>query len=257
MPRESQRYLNSLTSGARNDTWVQCAKTEQWLEHGRGLPTKLGPAPHGERGISPCGGVRGLSGGIVDARENGLQREPRPGGGLATARDNAPRTAPQPTDEQLVAAALAGERRAFEQLVRRHQRALVNHIYRHTNQRDGALDLAQEVFLKVYQSLSSFDPKYRFTTWLYRIASNCAIDFLRKKQPQTCSLHTDPSQDRGEGPARTLADTEPTPHDVLRLRELKHRLETRPWPRFPRRSWRTTAAARPTRSASACPSCSS
>ena len=162
----------------------------------------------------------------MDARENGLQREPRPGGGLATARDNAPRTAPQPTDEQLVVAALAGERRAFEQLVRRHQRALVNHIYRHTNQREGALDLAQEVFLKVYQSLSSFDPKYRFTTWLYRIASNCAIDFLRKKQPQTCSLHTDPSQDRGEGPARTLADTEPTPHDVLRLRELKHRLET-------------------------------
>ncbi len=60
------------------------------------------------------------------------------------------------SDEALVDAALAGDRLAFESLVRRHQRALVNHIFRHTGQREGAVDLAQEVFLKVYQSLSSF-----------------------------------------------------------------------------------------------------
>jgi RNA polymerase sigma-70 factor (ECF subfamily) len=160
----------------------------------------------------------------VDVAEGKLQ--PTLGGSVATAHGREPRRAPQPTDEQLVESALAGERQAFEHLVRRHQRALVNHIYRHTNQREGAHDLAQEVFLKVYQSLSSFDSKYRFTTWLYRIASNCAIDFLRKKQPQTCSLHADPSEDRGEGPARTLAGNDPTPHDALRLRELKRRLET-------------------------------
>ena len=77
--------------------------------------------------------------------------------------------------------ALHGERGAFEMLVRRHQRALVGHIYRHTGQHDGALDLAQEVFLKVYLSLDTFDPKYRFTTWLYRIASNCAIAILRAR----------------------------------------------------------------------------
>jgi RNA polymerase sigma-70 factor (ECF subfamily) len=130
------------------------------------------------------------------------------------------------TDEQLVEAALAGDRNAFASLVRRHQRALVNHIYRHTGRREGAFDLAQEVFLKVYQSLSSFDPKYRFTTWLYRIASNCAIDFLRKKQPQTCSIHADPRDDQSQGPARTMAGSDPTPHDMLRLQELKGRLET-------------------------------
>jgi RNA polymerase sigma-70 factor (ECF subfamily) len=129
------------------------------------------------------------------------------------------------TDEQLVEDALHGERGAFEKLVRRHQRALVSHIYRHTGQHDGALDLAQEVFLKVYLSLDTFDPKYRFTTWLYRIASNCAIDQLRKKQPLTCSLNPHPAQTDGEGPARALAGNEPTPHEMLRLRELQVRLE--------------------------------
>lgn len=129
-----------------------------------------------------------------------------------------------PTDESLVDGALAGDRDAFETLVRRHQRPLVNHIYRHTGQRESAVDLAQEVFLKVYQSLSSFDPKYRFTTWLYRIASNCAIDFLRKKQPQTCSIDGD-TRDNPNAGDWTLAGTDPTPHDMLRLDELQQRLE--------------------------------
>jgi len=129
-------------------------------------------------------------------------------------------------DEQLVQAAVGGDRLAFERLVRRHQRALVNHLYRHTGQRDLAVDLAQEVFLKVYLSLSSFDPKYRFTTWLYRIASNCAIDYLRKKKPRTCPLHPDPQDDHGDAPVRTLAGNEPTPHEVFRVREIQGRLET-------------------------------
>ena len=130
------------------------------------------------------------------------------------------------SDEQLVEDCLAGDRDAFESLVRRHQRALVNHIYRHTGRREGAVDLAQEVFLKVYLSLSSFNSRYRFTTWLYRIASNCAIDNLRKKRPQVCSLDPDPEDGHGEGPARTLAGNDPTPDDMLRLSELQHRLAT-------------------------------
>ncbi len=130
------------------------------------------------------------------------------------------------TDNELVAAALDGDRGAFEQLVRRHRRALVNHIYRHTGQRDGAHDLAQDVFLKVYLSLASFDPRYRFTTWLYRIASNCAIDSLRKKQVPVCPLHPDPREDRGDGPERTLAGNDPTPDELLRYRELQTRLDS-------------------------------
>lgn len=91
-------------------------------------------------------------------------------------------------------------------------------------EREGALDLAQEVFLRVYLSLSSFDPRYRFTTWLYRIASNCAIDHLRRRQPPTYSLQLDRGDEHGEE-TRSIAGNDPTPHDVLRLRELERRLD--------------------------------
>ena len=129
------------------------------------------------------------------------------------------------TDEQLVDWALKGQRGAFERLVRRHRRALVNHLYRQIGRQEAARDLAQEVFLKVYVSLASFDSAYRFKTWLYRIASNCAIDHLRKKQPATCSLHPDANDERFAGLDAALAGNDPTPHDVLRLRELQDRLE--------------------------------
>jgi RNA polymerase sigma-70 factor (ECF subfamily) len=134
-----------------------------------------------------------------------------------------PNVTPNVTDEQLVAASCNGDRQAFENLVRRHRRSLVNHLYRQIGQRDAALDLAQEVFLKIYLSLSSFDPRFRFTTWLYRIASNCAIDHLRRKHPHTCSLTHDAHDEPRE--TRALAGNGPTPDEVLRLRELECRIE--------------------------------
>jgi RNA polymerase sigma-70 factor (ECF subfamily) len=128
------------------------------------------------------------------------------------------------TDERLVEQALAGQRHAFETLVRRHHRPLVNHLFRQIGEREGALDLAQEVFLKVYLSLSSFDPRYRFTTWLYRIASNCAIDHLRRKQLVTCSLGPEHPDDRRDLSAVVRGDG-PGPDEILRLRELEARID--------------------------------
>lgn len=129
------------------------------------------------------------------------------------------------TDEDLVAEAVEGDRTAFEVLVRRHQRPLASHIFRHTGQRETAVELAQEVFLKVYLSLASFDPKYRFTTWLYRIASNSAIDHLRKRRPTTCSMDADPQHEESLGASETLAGNGPDPDQMLRYRELSERLE--------------------------------
>src|SRR5262245_121224 len=128
------------------------------------------------------------------------------------------------SDERLVDETLAGDRDAFGALVLRHQRGLVNYIFRLVGSRDVASDLSQEVFLKVFVSLDSFDPRYRFTTWLYRIASNAAIDLLRKRQPRTLSL-SEPGQDDESAPPPAIAGTEPTPHDMLRLRELEARLD--------------------------------
>jgi RNA polymerase sigma-70 factor (ECF subfamily) len=133
--------------------------------------------------------------------------------------------APAISDEALVERSLRGDREAFEQLVRRHQKALVNHLFRLTGQRESALDLAQDVFIKVYVSLHSFDPRYRFTTWLYRIASNCAIDHLRRKQPQVCSFSRPADDERRESAEDSVAGNDPSPHDVLRARELAVRLE--------------------------------
>jgi RNA polymerase sigma-70 factor (ECF subfamily) len=152
---------------------------------------------------------------------------------LETTRHRSPKASapgifPEPDrvlDEALVESALGGDRGAFEAIVRRHQRALVNHLYRLTGQRDEAFDLAQDVFIKVYQSLASFDPKYRFTTWLYRIASNCAIDHLRKRHPRTFSLSQVAGSAEGSTDAPAVAGSGPNPDEVVQLRELEARLE--------------------------------
>lgn len=126
-------------------------------------------------------------------------------------------------DERLVVETLAGDRDAFGALVLRHQRGLVNYIFRLVGSRDAATDLSQEVFLKCFVSLDSFNPRYRFTTWLYRIASNRAIDHLRRRQPRTLSLSQPVSRD--EAPAApVIAGQNPSPDDVLRGRELGSRI---------------------------------
>ncbi|NIM00802.1 MAG: sigma-70 family RNA polymerase sigma factor [Acidobacteria bacterium] len=126
------------------------------------------------------------------------------------------------SDEQLVRQVLDGNRRAFERLVRRHQTGLVNHLFRQTGQRELAVDLAQEVFLKVYTALPSFNPKYRFTTWVYRIATNRAIDLMRRKTLPVCSLD---EADHDLTRHTTLADETPAPDEVLACAELQARLK--------------------------------
>ena len=126
-------------------------------------------------------------------------------------------------DERLVDETLAGDRDAFGALVLRHQRGLVNYIFRLVGSRDAATDLSQEVFLKVFVSLASFDPRFRFTTWLYRIASNSAIDHLRRRHPRTLSL-SQPSSSDELAATPALAGNDPSPDDVLRGRELQSRI---------------------------------
>src|ERR1044071_9550303 len=83
-------------------------------------------------------------------------------------------------DADLVVRALAGREDGFEELVRRYQRPIVAYVYRMVGDYDTALDLAQEVFLKVYNSLGRYRPEFKFSTWIYRIAHNASIDHLRR-----------------------------------------------------------------------------
>src|SRR5262245_37688303 len=85
------------------------------------------------------------------------------------------------TDEKIVAGILAGRGADFETLVRRHQGPVYSFLLRMLHDPEEALDMTQEVFLKVFCSLDKFDPRFRFTTWMYRIASNAAIDQIRKR----------------------------------------------------------------------------
>jgi len=73
-----------------------------------------------------------------------------------------------------------GDTEAFDRLFERHARAVVNFTYRFVRNRAIAEDLAQEVFLRVYESASSYEVKARFTTWLYRIATNVCLNELRR-----------------------------------------------------------------------------
>lgn len=82
-------------------------------------------------------------------------------------------------DTDLVRAASAGDTAAFEVLVRRHTRAVFAHALRFFGDPVSADDVTQEVFVKVYRSLSGFDERSRFSTWLYRVTRNACLDEVR------------------------------------------------------------------------------
>ena len=83
-------------------------------------------------------------------------------------------------DAELVVRARTGREDGFEELVRRYQRPIVAYVYRMVGDYDAALDLTQEVFIRVYNSLGRYRAEYKFSTWIYRIAHNAAIDHLRR-----------------------------------------------------------------------------
>ena len=83
-------------------------------------------------------------------------------------------------DRDLVTRAVAGREDAFEELVRRYQRPIAAYVYRMVGDYEAALDLTQEVFIKVYNSLRRYRSEFKFSTWIYKIAHNSAVDHLRR-----------------------------------------------------------------------------
>jgi RNA polymerase sigma-70 factor (ECF subfamily) len=91
-------------------------------------------------------------------------------------------------DCDLVRRAIAGREDGFEELVRRYQRPIAAYVYRMVGDYDAALDLTQEVFIKVYGSLARYRSEYKFSTWIYKIAHNAAVDHLRRHSTREQSL---------------------------------------------------------------------
>ena len=121
-------------------------------------------------------------------------------------------------DRALVARILSGDRDRFTELVKRYEKRVVNYVYRITHRYEDAHDLTQEIFVKVFVALDRFDPKYQFSTWLFRIAQNSAIDALRKKSIAEVPISKPAGDD--EPKEREFADTGVTPYRALKNKQL-------------------------------------
>lgn len=95
------------------------------------------------------------------------------------------------SDVDLIGRVIRGREDGFEELVRRYQRPIVGYIYRMLGDYDSALDVTQEVFIKIYGSIEKYSSEYKFSTWAYRIAHNAAIDHMRRNPINSQSLETE------------------------------------------------------------------
>ena len=125
-------------------------------------------------------------------------------------------------DSEVVAAFLAGNRRAFDELVERYQNRLLNFVYRTTGDRERGEDLVQETFIRVYRHLHRFDQSKKFSTWIYTIASNLAKNELRNRSRNPLVLFQTLLKNR-EADQRPLEweDNTYRPDDLFRKRHLK------------------------------------
>jgi RNA polymerase sigma-70 factor (ECF subfamily) len=96
----------------------------------------------------------------------------------------------EPDDRQLVQTIRAGDTDAFETLVRRKTTKVYALCYRVIGNAEDAKDISQLVFLKLWENLEKYDPQYAFDTWLYRMVTNVAIDFMRNKQSRDNAVNS-------------------------------------------------------------------
>ena len=124
---------------------------------------------------------------------------------------------------ELIAAHLNGDGRAFEVLVDRYQVRLLNFVYRMIGDRERAEDLVQEAFLRVYRHLDRFDPARKFSTWLYTIASNLAKNELRNRSRSPLVLFQYFRQRQNENESRPYEyeDSATRPDDLYSRRQLR------------------------------------
>jgi RNA polymerase sigma-70 factor, ECF subfamily len=126
-------------------------------------------------------------------------------------------------DRELVATAVNGFDGSFEELVRRYQRPIAAYVYRMVGNYESALDLTQEIFIKVYNSLSRYRAEFKFSTWIYKIAHNAAVDHLRRNSTREQSLVAGTESDSFELP---IESSHLTPEQESERKERRGEIES-------------------------------
>jgi RNA polymerase sigma-70 factor (ECF subfamily) len=127
------------------------------------------------------------------------------------------------SDRELVAIAVNGFDGSFEELVRRYQRPIAAYVYRMVGNYESALDLTQEIFIKVYNSLSRYRAEFKFSTWIYKIAHNAAVDHLRRSSTREQSLVAGTESDSFELP---IESSHLTPEQESERKERRGEIES-------------------------------
>jgi RNA polymerase sigma-70 factor, ECF subfamily len=133
------------------------------------------------------------------------------------------------TDHELVTFARSGSEKAYRELLDRYQRPVFSLVYRMVRDRELAEDLAQETFVKVFNHLESYNPKYKFSSWIFKIASNLSIDTLRKKGLDTVSLdgsRNARTSEEMESSRISVASPDENPEELLEAKELGEEIES-------------------------------
>jgi RNA polymerase sigma-70 factor (ECF subfamily) len=140
------------------------------------------------------------------------------------------------TDVQLMLDVKSGDEASFELLLHRYRTPLVNFLYRMVRNREQAEDLAQEVFLRVYRARGEYVPTAKFTTWLFRIATNLALNSLRDNRHRKLedSIDAPARMDSEDGDERPLDVVEKHPNieqhlvEVARSQMIRHAIDKLP-----------------------------
>src|SRR5215831_8766867 len=133
-------------------------------------------------------------------------------------------------DAELMLRVKEGDDASFGLLLEKHRTSVVNFLYRMVQNQAVAEELAQEVFLRVYRSRSTYEPTAKFTTWLFRIATHLALNALRDGRHDRGQERLD--NESRDVPARQVSDAKPTVEEEMlyqvRLDEIRQAIQTLP-----------------------------
>jgi RNA polymerase sigma-70 factor (ECF subfamily) len=132
------------------------------------------------------------------------------------------------SDQEIVALACAGNEAGYRELIRRYERPVFSLLYRMLRDRELAEDLAQETFIKALNAIESYRPEFKFSSWIFKIANNAAIDHLRRRELDTLSLEGSPhaeTPDAVEATALQVGAKQESPLDAVEARELGGQIE--------------------------------